>query len=119
MSEEDAALFWEVDHNPVPDPEGIGVGPMLPDRAAPIAKEAAPEKVILTGPLPIDRPDDPRHTDACASPTDDSQDTKPAESARTNHRQDRTGALSDAISLPRPPYLQATIGTQTDETNQP
>ncbi len=59
MSEEDAALFWEVDHNPAPDPEGVSVGPMLPDRSARIAKEAAPEKVIPTRPVPIDRPGDP------------------------------------------------------------
>ena len=47
MSEEDVALFWEVDSNPAPDPEGVSVGPTLPDRAASIVKEATPEKVIL------------------------------------------------------------------------
>ncbi len=38
---------------------------------------------------------------------------------RSLQRQDRTGALSDDTSTPKPPSPQATIGTQTDETNQP
>ncbi len=88
-------------------------------QSSPIAEEAAPEKEILTRPVPNGEPDDPRHMDACASPADDSQDTKPAEAARTACRQHRTGAVSDDISNPRPPYPQATIGTQTDEMNQP
>ena len=33
--------------------------------------------------------------------------------------QERTGALSDDILIPRTSHLQATIGTQTDETTQP
>ncbi len=95
---------------------------MLPDRAALIAKEAAPEKVILTRPVPMDRPDDPICMDTCAIPTIDSQDTKLAASARTARMQDWMGALSDDLNqilTPRPPYPQATIGTQIDETNQP
>ncbi len=117
MSEEDAALFWEVGNDPAPDPECVSVGPTLPSRAAPIT-EAAPEKVIPIRPMPNCEPDDPRRTDACANPTDDSQETKPTQSARTARRQDRTGALSDDTSTPRPLYLQATIGTQTNQTNQ-
>ncbi len=59
MSDEDAALFWEVDNNPAPDPKSVSVGPTSPDRAAPIAEEAAPENVIPIRPVPSDRPDDP------------------------------------------------------------
>ncbi len=73
MSEEDAALFWEVANHPAPDPECVSVGPTLPDRAAPITEEAAPEKVIPIRPVPNYEPDDPRHTDACANPRGDSQ----------------------------------------------
>ncbi len=66
-----------------------------------------------------DGPDDPRCMDVCARPADDSQDTKPADLARTARVQEWMGALSEDILIPRPPYLQATIGTQTDETTQP
>ena len=88
MSEEDAALFWEIGNNPAHDPEGVSVGPMLSDRAAPIVEEAAPEIAISIRPVPNngpddsrcmrDRPDDsrcmkdglddPRCTDVCDSP---------------------------------------------------
>ncbi len=92
--------------------------PTLPARAALISEEAAYEKVKRNRPLPNEEPDDPRRTDACANPRGDSQDTMPAESACTARRQDRMGALSYDTSTSRPLYLQATIGTQTDETNQ-
>ncbi len=92
---------------------------MLLARAVTITEEAAPEKVIPIRPVPSDEPDDPRCTDARVSSTDDHHDTKPAEAACTARRQDRTGALSDDTSTPKPPSPQATIGTQTDETNQP
>ncbi len=92
---------------------------MLPDRAAPIAEEAAPVRVIPIRPVPEREPDDSRRMNAGANPMDDSQDTKPVESACTACRQDRTGALADDTYVPRPLYLQATIGTQTNETNQP
>ncbi len=60
MSEEDAALFWEIGDHPTPDPEGISVGPMLSDRAAPMIEEAASETTISTRPVPSVRPDDSR-----------------------------------------------------------
>ncbi len=44
VSDEDAALFWEVDNNPTPDPESVSVDPTSLGRAAPIAEKAAPEK---------------------------------------------------------------------------
>ncbi len=46
MSEEDAALFWEIGNNPVPDPEGSSVGPALTDRAIPITEGAAPGTMV-------------------------------------------------------------------------
>ncbi len=129
MSEEDAALFWEIGNNPAPDPGGDSVGPTLSDSAAPMAKEAASETKISIRPVPSDRPDNsqcmndgpdsPRCTEVCANPTDDSQDTTPADSASMACVQERIRALSDDILIPRPSHLQATIGTQTDETTQP
>ncbi len=129
MSEEDAALFWEIGDHPTPDPGGISVGPMLSDRAALIAKEAASENTILTRSVPSDRPDDswctkdgpdnPRYTEVCANPADDRQGTKPADSARTARIQEWTRVPTDDILTPRPPCPQATIGTRTDETTQP
>ncbi len=44
MSEVDAALFWEVNIDPTSDRGLISTGPTLPDRAAPIDKEAAPNQ---------------------------------------------------------------------------
>ncbi len=116
MSEEDAALFWEVNIDTAIDHKSASIGSMLPDRAAPTDKEAA--AMIPIRPVPNREPDDPQRTDASASPMDDSQDTKPVESTRTACRRDRTGALADDTYTPRPLYLQATISTQTDETNQ-
>ena len=119
MSEEDAALFREIGNNPAPDPGSSSVGPTLSDRAALIAEEAASETTICIRPVPSDGPDNPRCTEVCANPADDSQDTTPADSARMASVQERTGALSDDILIPRPSHLQATIATQTDETTQP
>ncbi len=99
------------------DHRRASTGPTLPDQAALIDKEAAPEQVILIRPVPNREPDDSRRTDAGANPMDDSQDTKAVESAHTACRRDQTGALADDTYTPRALYLQATIGTQTDETN--
>ncbi len=81
MSEEDAALFWEIGDHPTLDPESISVGPMLSDRAAPMTGEAASETTISTRPMPSgmsddDRstnngPDNPRCPKGCANPADD------------------------------------------------
>ena len=43
MSEEDAALFWEIDNHPTPDPGGSSTGPALADRAVPMPEETVPE----------------------------------------------------------------------------
>ena len=63
MSEEDAALFWEIGNNPAPDLGGNSVGPALPDRDAPVTEEAASETTSSTRPEPSDGPDNPRCTD--------------------------------------------------------
>ncbi len=106
------------DSNLTPNPEGDSIGLTSLAKAALIAEEAAPENVIPIRPVPSDNPNDSQCPDACARLTDSSQDTKPAESARTACRQDQAGALSDNTSTPRPQHPLATIGTQTDETNQ-
>ncbi len=49
----------------------------------------------------------------------DSQDTKPADSARRARVQERSGAPVDGPVTPGPPCLQATTSTQTDETTPP
>ena len=112
MSEEDAALFWEIDNHPARDPGGSSVGPALTDGAIPVTEEAAPETTISTKPVPNDKPDDPRCTDVCTRPAVDSQDTKPADSARLARVQERAWALSDDLLTPRPSHLQITIGTR-------
>ena len=119
MSEEDAALFWEIGNHLAPDPGGSSVGQALPDRAIPITEEAAPETTISPRPVPSGRPDDPPFTDVCTRPTSDSRDTKPAGPARLAHVQERAGALSHSPLITRPSHLQAIVGTQTDKTTQP
>ncbi len=58
-------------------------------------------------------------TSVCNRPVGDSQDTKPADSACRALVQERSGApVGDSVT-PGPPCLQATTGTQTDETPQP
>ncbi len=69
--------------------------------------------------MPSDRPEDPQCTGVCARPAGDSQDTKPADSARLAHVQEKAGAQTEDSVTSRPPCLQTTIGTQTDETTQP
>ncbi len=59
MSEEDAALFWEIDNHPTPDPGGGSVGPALTDGAVPVTEEIIPETTTSTKPVPSDRPQDP------------------------------------------------------------
>ncbi len=91
MSEDDAALFWEIGDNPAPDPGRSSVGPTMADRAAPTTEEAASKTTISTRSVPSDRPDGSRCTndepdnpqcmDVCTRPAADSQDTKPADSA--------------------------------------
>ncbi len=119
MSEEDAALFWEVNFGTAPDHKSASADLTLPDRAALTDEEAAPKKMISIGTVPTSETDVSRRTDASATLVNDNQDTKPVESANTVCRWDRTGALADHAHTPRPLCLQATIGTQTDEMNQP
>ncbi len=111
--------FWKIGNHTTSDPGDSSVGPALADRAVPITEEAVPETTLSTGPVPSERPDDPQCTDVCTRPAGDSQDTKPADSARVARVQERAGALPDDLLTPRPTHLQATIGTQTDETTKP
>ncbi len=62
MSEEDAALFWEIDDHPTPHPGGSCIGPALADRDAPMPEETVPEIKTSTKPVPSDKPEDPRRT---------------------------------------------------------
>ncbi len=119
MSEEDAALFWEIDNHPTTASGDGSIGPALIDRAVNVTEEAVPETTTSTKPVPSDRPEDPRCTSVCARPAGDSQDTKPADSAHLARVQERAGVPIDDSMISRPPHLQTTIGTQTDETTQP
>ncbi len=102
MSEEDAALFWEMDLDPAPDHRSDSV-----------------DSTLLTRPVSTSKPDDSRRTDASTTPVDESQDTKPVEPVRAVLGQDQTGAPADNTLTPRLLCPQATICTQTDEMNQP
>ena len=119
MSEEDAALFWEIDNHHVPSPGGSRLGPAPADGAVPMPEETVPEITTSTKPVPSDKPEDPQYTGVCNWPVGDSQDTKPAHSARRACMQERSGAPVDDPVTPGPPGLQATTGTQTDETAPP
>ena len=119
MSEEDAALFWEIDPHPTPDPGGSSIGQALTDRAVPIPEETVLETTMSTKLVPSDRPEDPRCTGVCIRPAGGSQDTKPADSALLAHVQESAGAPTDDSLTARPPCLQATLGTQSDGTTQP
>ncbi len=119
MSEEDAALFWEIDSHPAPGPEDSSVEPKLAEGTIPVTEETVPKTTAVTRPVPNDRPDDPQCTSVCNRPVGDSQDTKPADPARLACVQERAGAPMDNPVIPGSPYLQNTIGTQTDGTPQP
>ncbi len=116
MSEEDAALFWEVDSHPTPSPEDNGVEPKQTDRTIPAMQETVPENTTVTGPVPNEKPEDPQCTGMCNRPVSDSQDPKPADSARLARMRERTGVLAANPVTPGSPCLQATTGTQTDGT---
>ncbi len=119
MSEEDVALFWEVDGHHAPGPEDNRVGLKLAERTVPVTEETVPEKTTVAKSVPNKKPGDPQSTDVCNRPVSDSQDTKPADSARLDHVQEKPGAPVDDAVTPGSPRLQATTGTQTDETTQP
>ncbi len=116
MSEKDAALFWEIDNHPAPGPGGSRVEPALADGAVPMPEETVPEITTSTKPVPSDKPEDPRCTGVCNRPMGDCQDTKPADSAHRARVQERSGARVDDPVTPGPQRLQATTGTQADET---
>ncbi len=119
MSEEDAALFWEIDNHPTPSLGDSSVGSSLADRTVPVTEETVPEITVVTRPVPNDRPEEPQCTSVCNRLVGDSQDTKPADSARLARVQERVGAPVDDPVIHESPRLQATTGTQTDETTQP
>ncbi len=119
MSEEDAALFWEIDSHPAPGPEDSSVGSKLAEGTVSVTEETVPENTAVTRPVPSDRPEDSQGTSVCNRPVGDSQDTKPADSARQARVQERSGAPVDDPVTPGSPRLQATTSTQTDETTQP
>ncbi len=119
MSEEDAALFWEMDSHPVTGPGSNSVGSKLAERTVPETEETFTENSAVTGPVLDDRPEDLRRTGICNRPVGNSQDTKPADSARRARVQERSGAPVDDSVPPGSPCLLATTGTQTDETSQP
>ena len=93
MSEEEAALFWEISNHPTPDSGSSSVALALPERAVPMTEETVPETTMSTRPVPSDRPDDPQCTGVCTRPTGDNRDTKPADPAHLARVQERAGAL--------------------------
>ncbi len=92
MSEESAALFWEIDNHPTPELGGRSMRPELADGAVLIPEETVPGITTSTKPVPSDRPEDPRRMGVCTRPAGDSKDTKPADSARLARMQERTEA---------------------------
>ena len=102
MSEEDAALFWEVDNHPALGPEDDDATPEQADRAVPVMKEIVPENTTVTRPVPNDKPGDPQCIGVCNRPVSDRQDTKPADSAHRARVQERTGTPADDTVTPGP-----------------
>ncbi len=52
MSEEDAALFLEVDSHPAPGPEDSSVGPKVAERTVPVTGETVPGHTTVTKSVP-------------------------------------------------------------------
>ena len=119
MSKEDAALFWEIDSHPAAGPGDGGVEPKLEEKTIPETEETVPENSAVTGPVPDDKPDDPRSTGMLDRPVRSSQDIKPADLARRAHVQERLDAPADDSVSPGPPCPLVTASTQTDVTSQP
>ncbi len=118
MSEEDAALFWEVESHHAPGPDD-SVGPELVEGTVPVTEETVSGNTTVTRSVPKEKPEDPQCTGVCNRSVSDSQDTKPADSARLARMQKRLGAPVDDPVTPGSLRLQATTGTQTDKTTQP
>ncbi len=102
MSEDDAALFWEMDPDPAPSHQSDNIDPMLPAGTAPKAESTIPDKVTSIGPVPTSEPEDSRRADASATLVDESRDTKPVEPVCAVHGWDQTGASADNTLAPRP-----------------
>ena len=119
MSEKDAALFWEIDSHPEAGPGDSDVEAKLEEKTIPETEETVPENSAVTGPMPDDKPDDPRSTGMRDRPVRSSQDTKPADLARQAHVHERLDAPADDSVPPGPSYPVVTAGTQTDVTSQP
>ncbi len=119
MSEEDAALFWEVDPDPASIPQGGNLVLVPSSETAPADEDISHEEVTSIGPLPNSEPDDSRCADASATFVDGSQNTKPVEPVCTVRGLNQAGAPADNTSTPGPLCPQATVGTQTNEMNQP
>ncbi len=119
MSKDDASLFWEMDVDPAPDHKSDSADSTLPTRTAPIDEEVVHEEVISIAPVSTSKPDDSRRMDASATLMDESQDTKPVEPVHAVRSWGQTGAPAHNTLSPRPLCLQATIGTQINEMNQP
>ena len=58
MSEEDAALFWEMDLDPAPDQKSDSADPILLARATLTDEDVAPETMIPIGLMPTSEPDE-------------------------------------------------------------
>ncbi len=75
MSEEDAALFWEIDNHPTPAPGDSSVESVVADGTVPVTEEIVPEITTVTRSVPNEKPQDPRCTGVYNRPVSDSQDT--------------------------------------------
>ncbi len=75
ISEEDAALFWEIDNHPMPGPGDSSVESAVADRTVPVTKDNVPETTTVTRSVPNEKPEDPQCTDVCNRAMGDSQDT--------------------------------------------
>ncbi len=119
MSEQDAALFWEMDPDRASKPRSETVDPAPPSETVPTAGDIFPEKVAPIVSVPTSEPDDSRRVNTCTALSDVIQDTKPVEQQRAVCDQEPTGTTAENILTPRPLYLQATIGTQTEAVSEP
>ncbi len=114
MSEEDAALFWEVDLNLASSPQSGNWG-SEPSHETTLTADIIPEEVIPSGPVPTSELDGSRSVDVGAILVDGSQDTKSVESVHTVRGLDQAGVPADNTFAHGPLCPHATIGTQTDE----
>ncbi len=81
--------------HPAPGLDDSSVGPKVAEETVPVTEETVPKSTAVTKPVPNEKPEDPQCTGVCDRPVSDSQDTKPADSARLACVQERSGALVD------------------------